>query len=40
LYNLRIKADYYEDQVSLEEASSALDVARGLLESVLGESAR
>jgi uncharacterized protein (UPF0332 family) len=37
LYNLRIKADYYEDQVSLEEASNAVDVARELLDTVLGE---
>jgi uncharacterized protein (UPF0332 family) len=40
LYNLRIKADYYEDQVSHEEASQAFDVARELLNSALGDSSR
>lgn len=37
LRDLRIKADYYEDQVTFEEASEALDVARGLLDAVLQE---
>jgi uncharacterized protein (UPF0332 family) len=37
LHGLRIKADYQEDQVSLEEASNALDVARELLEALLVE---
>jgi uncharacterized protein (UPF0332 family) len=37
LYDLRIKADYYEDQVNLEEASQALVVARELVLAVLSE---
>lgn len=40
LYNLRIKADYHEDQVSHEEASEAFEVAKGLLNSALEESHR
>jgi uncharacterized protein (UPF0332 family) len=32
LRDLRIKADYFEDQVTLEEASEAYDVARSLVE--------
>jgi len=40
LYNLRIKADYHEDQVSHEEASEAFEVASGLLRSVLEDSSR
>lgn len=35
LYHLRLKADYYEDQVSHEEASQAFEVARQLLGSAL-----
>lgn len=35
LRDLRIKADHYEDQVTLEEASEALDVAGGLLDVLL-----
>ena len=38
LYGLRIKADYQEDQVSLEEASDALDAARKLTDTLLGKS--
>lgn len=38
LRDLRIKADYYEDQVTLEEASEAFHVARDLVDSTLRES--
>lgn len=37
LYTTRIKADYYEDQVTLEEASRALDLARSVVTTVLGD---
>jgi uncharacterized protein (UPF0332 family) len=40
LYNLRIKADYHEDQVSYEEASEAFEVAKGLLNAALEDSHR
>lgn len=40
LRDLRIKADYYEDQVSLEEASEAFDVASGLLDAMLKEASQ
>lgn len=40
LRDLRIKADYYEDQVSLEEASQALEVATALLDAILPEEQR
>ena len=36
LRSLRIKADYREDQVSLEEASEAVEVASSLLSRLLG----
>lgn len=35
LYTLRIKADYYADQVNLEEASEAFGVAEAIVERVL-----
>lgn len=37
LYNLRIKADYLEEQVDLDEASQALDFATALLDAILPE---
>lgn len=37
LRDLRIKADYYEDQVDIEEASQAITVARDILLVVLME---
>lgn len=37
LRDLRIKADYYEDQVSHEEACEALEVAQALVHLSLGE---
>ncbi len=37
LYGLRVKADYFEDHVSLEEASQAFDVAKRLVGAVLAE---
>jgi uncharacterized protein (UPF0332 family) len=40
LYHLRIKADYLEDQVSLEEASYAVERARRLLDAALDVSSR
>lgn len=40
LYHLRIKADYLEDQVSLEEASYAVERARMLLGAALDVSSR
>jgi uncharacterized protein (UPF0332 family) len=40
LRDLRIKADYYEDQVTLEEASEALDVAAHLVGVALEEGQR
>jgi len=40
LRDLRIKADYYEDNIDLDEASEAFDVARGLLERLLPEPSR
>ena len=33
---LRLKADYFEDQVSLDEASQAFDVAQALVQAALG----
>ena len=36
LYGLRVKADYMEDQVDLDEASGAADSARRILEALLG----
>lgn len=36
LYGLRLKADYFEDQVSLDEASQAFDVAQALVQAALG----
>jgi hypothetical protein len=38
LYGLRIKADYFEDQVELAESSDALTVAKDLLDVMLEES--
>jgi uncharacterized protein (UPF0332 family) len=40
LYGLRVKADYQEDQISLEEASEAFDVAQKLVAVALGSVAR
>lgn len=40
LRGLRIKADYREDQIDLEEASEALDVATSLLDALLQEGNR
>lgn len=40
LRDLRIKADYFEDQVSLEEASEACEVARAMVADVLEDEAR
>lgn len=37
LRDLRIKADYFEDFVVLEETSEALDVARSILDAALEE---
>ena len=37
LRDLRIKADYYEDQITFDEASEAFDVARALLVKTLEE---
>jgi uncharacterized protein (UPF0332 family) len=39
LYDRRVKADYYEDLVELEEASEALDIARDLVSRLLREEA-
>lgn len=36
LYGLRIKADYWEDQVDLAEASEALNLASALTRKLLG----
>lgn len=37
LRDLRIKADYYEDQVALDEASEALEVAGRIVDAALKE---
>jgi DNA-binding transcriptional regulator LsrR (DeoR family) len=37
LYNQRIKADYYEDDVTLEEARAALKVSEALVHRLLEE---
>ena len=39
LHGRRIKADYWEDQVSLEEASDSVDIATSLLDVLLAETA-
>jgi hypothetical protein len=36
LYGLRAKADYAEDQVHIDEASEAADVARRLVQKLVG----
>jgi uncharacterized protein (UPF0332 family) len=39
LYGLRVKADYMEDQVDLEEASCAAERARRIVDALLGRAA-